>query len=253
MPALDLAPSALHLLPRESRSGGELVDRPRGCTELAGPGQLRALTTLLLLGPCTPTLFQGQEYGSTRPFHFFADHEPDLADADSRRPRALPRAVRALRRSGDLRDAARPVCARDLRDLEARSRGLAADHRLVATPSGSAPTAARGPGALARRRAVGRGDRRRSPPAAAGGGSGTGLGPIPDGERLIAINLGHDLDLARVTHPFVAPPTGDGWRLLWSSESASTAAPAPPRSSRTAGSRRDTLRSCLRQDPDRRG
>jgi maltooligosyltrehalose trehalohydrolase len=41
----------------------------------------RALTALLLLGPALPLLFQGQEYGSTRPFTYFADHEPDLARA----------------------------------------------------------------------------------------------------------------------------------------------------------------------------
>ena len=37
------------------------------------------MTALLLLAPQTPLLFQGQEYGSTRPFYYFADHEVDLA------------------------------------------------------------------------------------------------------------------------------------------------------------------------------
>jgi maltooligosyltrehalose trehalohydrolase len=42
-------------------------------------GLYRALTALLLLGPNTPLLFQGQEFGSSAPFLYFADHEPELA------------------------------------------------------------------------------------------------------------------------------------------------------------------------------
>ena len=47
--------------------------------ELAPPGRWRALTALLLLGPQTPMLFQGQEFGSSSPFLYFADHAPELA------------------------------------------------------------------------------------------------------------------------------------------------------------------------------
>ena len=44
-------------------------------------GLWRAMTALLLLGPSLPLLFQGQEYGSSRPFTYFADHEGDLGRA----------------------------------------------------------------------------------------------------------------------------------------------------------------------------
>jgi len=37
------------------------------------PGRYRALTALLLLGPWTPLLFQGEEFGAQSPFLFFAD------------------------------------------------------------------------------------------------------------------------------------------------------------------------------------
>jgi maltooligosyltrehalose trehalohydrolase len=47
--------------------------------ELAPPGRWRALTALLLLGPQTPMLFQGQEFGASSPFLYFADHAPELA------------------------------------------------------------------------------------------------------------------------------------------------------------------------------
>ena len=39
------------------------------------------MTALLLLAPATPMLFQGQEFGASNPFLFFADHEPRLAEA----------------------------------------------------------------------------------------------------------------------------------------------------------------------------
>src|SRR4029453_3091592 len=42
------------------------------------PGRWRAMTGLLLLGPWTPLLFQGQEWNSSAPFLFFADHDPEL-------------------------------------------------------------------------------------------------------------------------------------------------------------------------------
>jgi maltooligosyltrehalose trehalohydrolase len=45
-------------------------DRPRFQTS---PGRYRVITALLLLGPWTPLLFQGQEFGASSPFLFFAD------------------------------------------------------------------------------------------------------------------------------------------------------------------------------------
>src|SRR5205823_2735589 len=47
--------------------------------QLTHPGRYRAMTALLLLGPGTPMLFQGQEFGATTPFLFFADHHAGLA------------------------------------------------------------------------------------------------------------------------------------------------------------------------------
>ncbi len=45
------------------------------------PAKLRALTALTLLGPGTPMLFQGQEFASSAPFLFFADHGEELGKA----------------------------------------------------------------------------------------------------------------------------------------------------------------------------
>src|SRR5262249_26126357 len=47
---------------------------------LTAPGRHRALTTLLLLSPQTPMLFMGEEFAASNPFHYFAHHEPELAE-----------------------------------------------------------------------------------------------------------------------------------------------------------------------------
>jgi maltooligosyltrehalose trehalohydrolase len=47
--------------------------------QLSRPGDYRAMTALLLLGPATPLLFQGQEYGSCQPFLYFGEHNEELA------------------------------------------------------------------------------------------------------------------------------------------------------------------------------
>ncbi len=44
------------------------------------PARYRAMTALLLLGPWTPLLFQGEEFGASSPFMFFAD----ISDASVR-------------------------------------------------------------------------------------------------------------------------------------------------------------------------
>ena len=40
---------------------------------LTSPGRYRAMTALLMLGPWTPLLFQGQEFGASSPFVYFTD------------------------------------------------------------------------------------------------------------------------------------------------------------------------------------
>src|SRR5438094_10544545 len=46
---------------------------------LTSPGRYKAMTALMLLGPGTPMLFQGQEFAASAPFLYFADPKPDLA------------------------------------------------------------------------------------------------------------------------------------------------------------------------------
>jgi maltooligosyltrehalose trehalohydrolase len=47
--------------------------------QFADQAKWRALSTLLLLGPGVPLLFQGQEEAAEQPFTYFADHQEELA------------------------------------------------------------------------------------------------------------------------------------------------------------------------------
>src|SRR5690606_21021619 len=44
------------------------------------PGKFKALSSLTLLGPQTPMIFQGQEFAASNSFFYFADHKKDLAE-----------------------------------------------------------------------------------------------------------------------------------------------------------------------------
>lgn len=55
-----------------------LGDRP---SQSRSPGELAASAALLLLGPYTPMLFMGQEWGARTPFQYFTDHRGDLGEA----------------------------------------------------------------------------------------------------------------------------------------------------------------------------
>ena len=47
--------------------------------QLTHPKEYRAMTTLFLLSPQIPLLFQGEEFGSSSPFYYFCEHESELA------------------------------------------------------------------------------------------------------------------------------------------------------------------------------
>jgi maltooligosyltrehalose trehalohydrolase len=199
----------------------QVANSARGlrCHELAGPGKTRALTALLLLAPGTPMLFQGQEFQASKPFLYFADHEPELARA-VRRGRLeflsqFPSLARPDVQEG-IPDPADPATFESCRlDRSQRATGHHAQawelHRDLLRL-------------------------RREDPVLAGRGAwgldGAVLGQealvlrffaAPDatsaaGDRLLLVNLGVDLDLTPAPEPLLAPPTGMRWRLLWSSE-----------------------------------
>src|SRR5262249_35903555 len=86
MPGLDLDPAAYVTF---IQNHDQIANSGYGkrCHALTAPGKLRAVTALMLLGPGTPMLFQGQEFAASGPFLFFADHRSEL-NAQIRQGRA---------------------------------------------------------------------------------------------------------------------------------------------------------------------
>jgi maltooligosyltrehalose trehalohydrolase len=215
-----------------SRRGGFALDLPPGCfvnflenhDQVANTGlgarlhqhtsaaKWRALTTLLLLGPAMPMLFQGQEFGATSPFTYFADHEADLArsveqgrlqflaqfpglsrpEMRERLPKPADPASFARCRLQDAernRDGPLTLLHRDLirirRDDAVLQQLGTADVRVEsAAPAGTLVLI-----------------RYMAPPL----------------HRLLVVNLGDDL-LSPMNDPLLAPPRTGSWALSWSSE-----------------------------------
>jgi maltooligosyltrehalose trehalohydrolase len=175
------------------------------------PGRLRTMTAIMLLGPGTPMLFQGQEFASSAPFLFFADHHPELA--------ALVRSGRgeflrqfpslatddAQRRLADPGDATTfERCKLDHAERETHAAALALHRDLLRLRREEPAFAAQ------------RADRM----------FGAVIGPEAlvlrfvdeGGDRLVIANLGCDHALRSAPEPLLAPPDGTTWEVLWSSE-----------------------------------
>jgi maltooligosyltrehalose trehalohydrolase len=179
--------------------------------QLTSPGRYRALTALLLLAPQTPLLFQGEEFGSSAPFLYFADHQPELRRLVRKgRAEFLSQfaSVATDAQHEDLLDPGDPATvARSRLDWEERERNethLALHEDLITL-------------------------RRRDPVLSTTDQlDGAVIGPqafvlrffAPDGnDRLLVVNLGIELPLEIAPEPLLAPPDlQHGWKRLWHSE-----------------------------------
>jgi maltooligosyltrehalose trehalohydrolase len=223
IPALDLPPSSfVNFLQNHDQvanaPGGE---RPN---KICHRGDYRAMTTLLMLLPGTPMLFQGQEFGATTPFHYFCDHKPEIAKL-SREGRAkflaqfpslaLPE-MQAL-----MPDPADPLTFEASKpDFSERGESRAA-YRLHKELI-----------ALRRSDAVFSKPHRRGVDGAVLSAHAFALRYFSEthGDRLVLVNLGMDLHLEPCPEPLLAPMAGGPWRLLFSSEDpryGGMGAPAP--------------------------
>jgi maltooligosyltrehalose trehalohydrolase len=180
--------------------------------ELTSPGRLRAMTALLLLGPGTPMLFQGQEFAASAPFLFFADHNPELAKlvAAGRRKFleqfpsvACPESGRCL--ANPESEATFDRCKLDFAERERHANYYALHRDLIK---------------LRRDDAVFHHPR-------SGGVDGAVLGDEAfvlrffgdeGDDRLLLVNLGADLELRKMPEPLLAPVEDRRWKILWSSE-----------------------------------
>lgn len=179
--------------------------------QLCDPALWRALTTLWLLSPPTPMLFQGQEFGASAPFLYFADHHADLARLVSKGRReflsqfpsvAAPAAAARVADPGERSTFER--CKLDLREREQNAELYALHKDLLAL----------------RRSDLAFREQREDQLFGAVLGSQAFLLRFlcPAAERLLLVNLGPELTLDPAPEPLLAPPLGHEWQLRMSSE-----------------------------------
>jgi maltooligosyltrehalose trehalohydrolase len=180
--------------------------------QLTSFGVYKALSTLCLLLPGTPMLFQGQEFAASSPFTFFADHKPELAklvregrtEFLSQFPNLASQAMAAsLPDPGALENFRRCIL-----DHSERHHGQHAQvldlHRDLIRLRRSDPV-------------IDSPSRRKIDGAVLSDGAFV-LRWFGHTDRLLLVNLGHDLRLESPAEPLLAPPIGASWRDLWSSE-----------------------------------
>ena len=181
------------------------------CHALTSPGRLRAMTAYFLLMPGIPMLFQGQEFGASSPFFYFADHEIELShDVREGRRRSLAQ-FPSLATSEMRVELADPgdidTFRRSVLDLGERQRhaSIYALHRDLLELRRTDPV-------LGQR------------PCRIDGAALTDEAWMlrffsqSGADRLLIVNLGRDLLLGPAPEPLLAPIEGQAWRLLWSSE-----------------------------------
>jgi maltooligosyltrehalose trehalohydrolase len=180
--------------------------------QLSSPGQFRALTAWMLLGPETPMLFQGQEFSSSKPFVYFADHTPELGSQVKKGRREFLKQFPSVKDEAVLRELPSPTeeewferCKLDFSERDSHREAYALHGDLLAL--------------------------RRDDPVLARAGTYRPEGAVlssrafllryldgDHGDRLLVVNLGCDLDFTPAREPLLAPPAEAKWIVRWSSE-----------------------------------
>jgi maltooligosyltrehalose trehalohydrolase len=179
---------------------------------VASAGRLRALTALLLLGPNTPMLFQGQEFAASSRFLFFADHNPELAKLVAKGREEFLKQFPSIAAN----DAATLVPDPELEETFQRSKLDFTDCERNAE-------------ILRLHRDLIR--LRKKDPLLGKALRGTFDGAVLDtsafvlrffgrslDDRLLVVNLGMHVHLDPAPEPLLAPPPGCEWEMAWSSE-----------------------------------
>lgn len=186
--------------------------------QITSPARLRALTALQLLGPQTPMLFQGQEFGSSSPFYYFADHQGEIADIVRQGRRSFISQFPNLRDEELIRQLADP-CARttfekvklDWAEWE-RNAALVLLHRDLLN--------LRQTNKAFSRQACARDGQMDGNILSSSAFLLRFFAGKPSDERILLINFGNDLVIDSLPDPLFAPPESHQWHLSWSSEDA---------------------------------
>jgi maltooligosyltrehalose trehalohydrolase len=185
---------------------GERADR------LGAVGKYKAMTALMLLGPGTPMLFQGQEFAASTPFLFFCDHKAELSKkVREGRGKFLSqfRSLAIAEVQSVIPDPGNPstfeMCKLDFSERQKNAAYYQMHKDLLR---------------LRREDPVFRMQRKRGVDGAVLSDETFVLRYFGEeqGDRLLMINFGRDLHLDPAPEPLLAPPAGCEWCVMWSSE-----------------------------------
>ncbi|MDT7808981.1 MAG: maltooligosyltrehalose trehalohydrolase [Acidobacteriota bacterium] len=191
--------------------------------QLTSPGRLRAMTALMLLAPSTPMLFMGQEFASSAPFFYFADHEAGLAEKVQRGRAEFLAQFRSIATRETRARLTSPVaaetferCKLDFKERETHREVYDLHRDLLRLRREDVVFSAQQPRGV----------------------DGAVLGPEAfvlrffgdeGNDRLLVVNFGSDLNLNPVPEPLLAPPAKRVWTTLWSSEDYAYGGTGTPR------------------------
>ncbi|STX51531.1 Malto-oligosyltrehalose trehalohydrolase [Legionella busanensis] len=209
-PTFDLAPTCfIHFLENHDQIANSVYGKR--IHKKTNPSSLRAMTAYLLLSPQTPLLFQGQEFATSSPFNYFADHKPEIAKKVYQGRLEFFRQFPSVRTPEVRASLPNPIVKEtfinsklDLSEREKNATWYQLHKDLIALRKSdkvfNSHTTKQIDGAV--------------------------LSPqafvirffSSEGDRLMIINLGTDLNLDPAPEPLLAPPIHCYWELYWSSE-----------------------------------
>ena len=177
---------------------------------IVSPGKYRALTAVLLLGPQTPLIFMGQEFGAATPFAYFADYPTEPTSLWNGRKHEAGQSLQY--RDPDALALILNPCAPDT----ARASTLVEAERHA-----NQPTISLYADLIALRRRFESRLTSRDVDGAVLTENAFVFRWFDDhaGDRLLLVNLGPQIDLRAWAEPLLAPPPGRHWQQLWSSDS----------------------------------
>jgi maltooligosyltrehalose trehalohydrolase len=180
--------------------------------KLTSPGRWRAMTAYLLLTPEVPMLFQGQEFGASSPFLFFADHKQELREPTCKgRIQFLSQfpSLASPEMQGWHADPGDPAtferCRLDFAERETNRHIYELHKDLLRLRHGNPVFRSQVPGQM-------------DGAVLAGEAFVLRFFSDPEGDRLLVVNLGRDLLLDPAPEPLLAPLEGRVWEVEWSSE-----------------------------------
>jgi maltooligosyltrehalose trehalohydrolase len=183
-------------------------------TGMTSPARYRALTALMLLAPTTPMFFMGQEFGTSSPFLYFADHDDPILAANVYKGRK-----EFLAQFPSYASAEAQAAVPDPADPSTFMRSkLDFSERLA-----HGPLYLFHQDLLRLRREdplIARQDRTQLDGAVLGQDALVirFFGDEDIEDRLLIVNLGLDLEYVPAPEPLLAPISGGWWHLQWSSD-----------------------------------